>query len=375
MAINDDFWLEEPKHPLDAYGQPAYGPSDPRHPSWKKMTRWEDLGRNGEYLRSEWTKWVYMHPATNWKLWHLAGPGRGREGVVLAKGLEGVMQPEFENLYSEGPYLIGAVRERTDYKKRTISMGVHIQPNGNAEREETANPWSYRRIEDAWWNSWSPKVPGYLGTFTRTHGWRWLSVTLGEATKTAIDIDPIANGNYSKMWNMVLHAPQPFYAKRALTRAWEADPLSVNTHGVATGNIAIANRGTWEAWPKYIVRGTGEATVQDGIGGRQITLPKLYPTDGAYMLVDTDPAARTITTEKDPVDNQLYKFLRNSELLDIILNDTTAQTLPAQRRIPGGIGFDGAIPPRTIANLKVTHTNPNGSITCIMPQRYEMGWS
>jgi hypothetical protein len=374
MALQDDWWLNPPTYTNDAYGNPIYYPENPTHPGWRRFTNWNDLGRNGEALRSVQTKWVYIHPSNN-RLWHLAGPGRGREGVVLAKELEGAMHPEFEIRYSEGPYLVGAIAERVDWRKRTISLGVVIQPNLNHQRPEEPNPFSYRLIEDAWWSSWSESVPGYLGSFTRTHGWRWLKVTLGEASKTSVSMDPVAHGNNSMQWNMVLHAPWPFYAKRSLTRTWKADPSLVNDDGVCHGIIKCANRGTWESWPKYLIKGHGDVTIQDGTEGKMVTLPRFFPSDGDFMLIDTDPTKRTITTEKDPVDDQLYKFLRNSQLLDILLNDATSSRLPAQRRIPGGVGFSGKVETRTVANIKVTHTNPYGSVTCVMPQHYRMAWS
>jgi hypothetical protein len=372
-SLNSDWLLDPPTHTLDAYGNPIYAPENPTHPSWRRMTNWNDLGKYGEYLRSTQTKWVYVHPSNN-KIWHLAGPGRGREGVVLARELEGIMQPEFEIRYSEGPYLIGATAERVDYKKRTVSLGVVIQPNLNAERPEEPNPWSYRLIEDSWWQSWSESEPGFLGCFTRTHGWRWLKVTLGEATKTSVSMDPVANGNNSMRWNMVLHAPWPFYAKRPLTRVWKAD-IDTLANGKCDGIIKIANRGTWESWPKYLITGHGDVTIQDGTQGKIVTLPRFYPSDGTYMMIDTDQTKRTITTEKDPVDEQLYKYLRNAQLLDILLHDVTAPRVPAQRRIPGGIGFDGKIEPRSVANIKVSHSNINGTITAIVPQSYRMAWA
>lgn len=372
-SFESDWWLDPIKYELDAYGNPIYGAENPTHPSWRRMTNWNDLGPRGEYLRSVQTKWVYVHPSND-KVWHLAGPGRGREGVVMARELEGVMQPEFEIRYSEGPYLIGARPERIDYKKRTVTLGVVIQPNANAERKQAANPFSYRLIEDSWWGSWSESVPGYLGCFTRTHGWRWLSVTLGEASKTSLSRDPVAHGNNSAAWNLTLHAPWPFYTKRSLTRTWKAS-LDSMRDGVCDGIIKIANRGTWESWPKYLITGHGDVTIQDGTEGKIVRLPRFYPTDGAFMMVDTDPTKRTITTETDPVDEQLYKYLRNSQLLNVLLNDVTSSRLPAQRRIPGGVGFDGRIEPRSVANIRVSHSNFNGSVTCIMPQHYRMAWA
>ncbi|QJD50322.1 minor tail protein [Mycobacterium phage MarkPhew] len=374
-GIHDDFYLDPPKYEYDAEGRPLYGVENPAHPSWRRMTNWADMGRNGEYLRSTQTKWVYIHPSNN-KVWHLAGPMRGREGIALARELEGVMQPEFEILYSEGAYTIGAKPERVNYKKRTIDLGVVVQPNGNAERIEEPNPFSYRLIEDSWWSSLSETVPGFLGSFTRTHGWRWLAVLLAGPSKTSLRVDPVSNDNNSMQWNITFHAPWPFYTKRTLTKPWlsSLDNVLAND-GVAQGIISCPNRGTWEAWPKYLVKGHGQASIQDGTGGPIVKLPKLYPTDGSYMMVDTDPTKRTITTEKDPVDSQLYKYLRGSQLIDLLLHDATASRLPAQRRIPGGIGFDGKIPPREVAHIKVTHDNPAGSVTCIMPQNYRMAWS
>lgn len=374
--IND--WLLDPiKYENDAYGKPLYQPENPTHPSWRRLTWWGDLGKNGEYLRSTQTKIVYIHPSNN-KVWHLAGPGRGREGVVLARELEGIMQPEFEIKYSEGPYLVGAIPERVDYKMRRINLGVVIQPNGNAERPEEPSPFGYRLIEDSWWQSWSETQPGFLGIFTRTHGWRWLKVLLGEASKTALSIDPVGNGNNTMQWNMTVVAPYPLYAKRSLTRMWRAsDVLNPDPQDttVYQGIIKIANRGTWPSFPKFLITGPGDVTVEDGEGGRMIKLPRFYSSDGDFMLVDTDPTQRTITTQKDPVDDALYKFLRNSQLLDLLLHDTTSSRLPAQRRIPGGVGFDAAVPPRTVANINVTHTNPRGTITCVMPQQFRMAWS
>ena len=375
-GLQDDWWLKPITHPLDAYGNEAYGPENPTHPSWRRMTNWNDLGRNGEYLRSTKTKWVYIHPSNN-KVWHLSGPGEGREGVVLAKELEGVMQPEFEIRYSEGPYLIGAIPERVDYKKRTITLGVVIQPNANPERPEEPNPFSYRLIEDSWWQSWSETVPGFLGSFTRTHGWRWLQVVLGEASKTSLSIDPTAHNNNSMQWNMTIHAPQPLYSKRTLTKLWKPEPNpDAMFRGTYEGHIKVANRGSWPAWPKFLITGPQEqgavVTVQDGT--RQVRLPEFYPTDGNFMLIDTDPTKRTVTTEKDPIDTALFRFLRNSQLLDVLLHDATSKRLPAQRRIPGGIGFSEQVPPRSVANIRVTHTNGEGSVTCLMPQQFRLAW-
>lgn len=368
-----DFEYPNIDYPNDPHGNPRYPEPDPRHPSWQRLSNWFDLGRNGALLRSMETTWVYVHPY-NWRVWHLAGPRAGREGANLATSLEGVMQPEFEIKYQSGVYMIGAEAERVDYDKRTIQLGVWIA--GGTAAANMPGPFRYRMIDDAWWSSWSNEVPGYLGCFTRTHGWRWIQVLMGEATKGPLKTDPVAFGNNAALWNIVAHAPYPMYAKRSLTAKWKSSAeLVAAGDGVARGTIAIANRGTWRNHPKFIVTGRGKVSVQDGIGGKMVALPEFYDSDGAYMMVDTDPTRQTITTANEPVDDKLAKFLSNSQLLEAMFHDQVQKAIPAQRRVEGGVLFDQSIPPRTVAHLRVEHSNPQGTVTCVMPQHYRMAWS
>lgn len=371
---DSNWWYDQINYPNDADGNNRYPPVDPRHPHWQRLGEWTDLGPNGEALRSEGITWVWIHPS-NGRVWHLEGPRRGREGVALATELTGVLHPDFDTKYSEGPYIVGARPERTDWHKRTIHLGVWIQPNGSAQRASMGGPFALRMIEDMWWQSWSETVPGYLGCFTRTHGWRWIKLVLGEAPKPDLSISPNAHGNNTLRIDMTCVAPWPFYAKRALAKTWSAHLEDVNEYGVASGMITLPNRGTWHAYPKVLIRGAGQVSFQDGIDGDMIQLPKFYDTDGDYMMVDTDPSRQTITTAVDQVDDQIYKYMRNSQLLEVMMHDFLESKLPAQRRIPGGIGFSNPIPPRTVANLHVTHSNLSGSVTMIMPQPYRMSWS
>lgn len=370
-----DFYYDEIDYPNDYLGNPAYWPANLGHPSWQRMTRWDDLGPNGHILRGEHPQWVWMHPATNWKQWWISGPREGKQGVILATNLDGVLDLNFEHRYSEGPYMIGADRERTDYGKGVINLGVVIR--GENANLDARGPFALHKFEDSWRRSWSNTVPGFLGCFTRTHGWRWIPLIKGSPIKADLAKSPTRFGNNTMIHSMEVHAPWPLFAKRAVTRVWEATLDDVDEHGVATHTFAIPNAGTWEkTYLKFIVRGEGEVTIQDGIEGRMVPLPKLHPdVDGDYMLVDTDPAQQTIVTEKQPVDSALYRYMRNSEFLELLIPNRVEKTLPAQRRIPGGIEFDNPLPPLTVAHIKVTHTNPHGSVTAICPQYYTSAWS
>jgi hypothetical protein len=367
-----------------ADGSPIYSPVDSRYPGWQRFTAWTDLGPWGKQLRGQQTKHVYVSPDGN-RLWNLAGSWKGKEGIVLDQKLAGSMHIPFEHRYSAGPYMIGEELERTDYRKRVINLGVIIAPHVNllARRRFPDNEFSYRMLEEKWWSDWPENYrspAGFWGTFTRTHGWRWIRVRLGEHNDQALDLDPVAYGNNAQAWSMTIHGQFPFYSKRPFTRVWRNDAENAQVNGRNHGILPVVNRGDWPQWPKFIVEGSttheGDITIQDGVTERMVPLPRIYPSDG-MILVDTDPSKRTLMGEHDPVDNVLFKIIRNSEILDYLLGDLTAADsgIPVGRRMPGGIGFTSQIPPKSVAHIKVTHTNPAAKITTLVPQWYRMGWS
>lgn len=384
--ITDDFYFDEIKHPNDFEGNPAYAPVNLGHPSWQRFTRWEDMGRWGDILRGESPQWVWMHPNTNWKVWHMSGPREGIEGVVLDQGLDGVYDMEFENRYSNGPYLIGADLERTDYMMGVIDFGVVINPNMNRNRP-SGGVMAMHKIEDSFRRSFSDTVPGFLGCFTRMHGWRFIPAIKGGKWRRDSKKSPTAHGNSTNQLSGTLHMPWPLFAKRALTEVWKPSVEDILRDGYAKHTFHIPNKGTFESAPKFVVRGSsrGDVTIdgkkgfgvriQDGNEGKMVPIPPIQQFDGSYMFVDSDQSRQTLTTEKEPIDGQLYKYLRQSQFLSLLLNDQVTARLPAQRRVPGGIDFDNPIPERTVSHITVTHTNPEGSVEMILPQYYRASWS
>ncbi|AID58833.1 minor tail protein [Mycobacterium phage Gaia] len=347
-----------------------------------------------ENLKAVQTKVMYVgvpHPTLKRRLtWTLAGTGAGREGLLLAPQLSGMMHVPFEQLMSEGPYTIGAFPERTDWKSRAINMGVYVNPDiaphisGESGRL-IDNPFRYRMLEDRWWGSWSATEDGYLGVWTRTHGWRWLRVRLASDSKTAFELDPTAYENNFMQWDMSIVATNPYWAKRDEFATWKntietstiwdkiEDLLNEFIPGlhVGEGKIKIPNRGDQPAYPKFIVSSPGKAWIKEG--DHWIELPLLTPKDG-YVLVDTDPNARTLTASTDPVDPLLFRILRNSQLLDFLLHDILDTGLPVWRRFDKSFSPASRIPPKTLATLEVRHSNADGTITAICPQRYAMAY-
>lgn len=309
--------------------------------------------------KGEATTWIYIAP--NGSRWDLEGRHRGRQGVRMTPELGGAYHLPFEHLFTEGAYQIGSTYERSNVQKRVISLGVYV---GNPKYSAHA----YRMIEANWWDAWPHDTPGWLGCHTRFGGWRWAQVMLAEPVKGTVKMDPTAHGNNIQRWDMQIVAVKPWYAKRTLVTTWEAHPATVAEQGFDEETINIANRGHMWQWPLFLVKGPGRAAVCDGMTDRMVELPTLQESDG-YVLVDTDPANRTLTASSDPIDNIFYSIVRSSRILDFLLHDISALGLPVWRRA-NGIRFTSQIPPRTVANIKVRHDNPTGAISVLMPQRY-----
>ncbi len=362
----------------DAAGNPILAPVSDRHPGWQRYTNWNDLGPWGKQLRGRQTKIVYLSPDGH-RMWNLAGDWGGKEGVVLDQRLQGTTGVHFEQRYSTGAYTLGDELERTDYGKRVINMGVLIGPAINflARKRFPDNEFAFRMLDERWWDDWpenSKYAAGFMGEFTRTHGWRWIRPRYGEANMQTLEQDAVAYGNNVASWSMTIHDPSPFYSKQPWIRTWHNDDLNAQINGRNHGVIQVANRGDWDQFPKFIVEGAGYVSIQDGVTDRMVPLAKIQQTDG-MILVDTDPSKRTLTGEFDPVDNVLYKMIRNSQILDYLLGDLTKADsgIPVGRRMPGGIGFTSSIPAKSNAHIKVTHSNPRGKITAVVSQWYKRG--
>jgi hypothetical protein len=321
------------------------------------LTDWETARR---YLRipTESTRFVYIGP--NGLKWDLSGRFKGRQGARLSNEVQGMYHQQFEQLFTEGAYQVGATYERTNITKRVINIGVTLGYNQPAS--------AYRMIEANWWDSWPPDTPGWLGCFTPFSGWRWTQVQLAKPVNTSMPLDPTAFGNNGFTWDMNIVAPKPWWAKRTLLDSWTAHPATNSLLGYDEFTFTIANRGNLPVWPKFLYTGPGRCWIQDGVSDQLIEMPQLSTADG-YVLVDTDPAERTFTASTEPIDNIFYQYLRQSRVLDFFLHDIAALGLPVWRRAKG-IRFQSQIPARTVAHIRVRHDHPDGQVVVLVPQRW-----
>lgn len=304
------------------------------------------------------TRVLYISP--DGVMFHLyGGPNAGRQGVHLAEDFAGDYLWPFELLLTEGAYELGATIERVNVLKREITLHITI---GNHKPPLTN--YQYRMAENRWWDGQDENRDGWLGIYTRFSGWRWLKVRPAKTVATGQTRDPVAFDNNVATYEVSWIAQRPYYTKPSLFTTWKA----ADTPGVLEARVPMANRGDIKSHVQYLVSGAGTVSVQDGNSGRMVQLPPITKNDG-YVLVDTDPNARTLTATNDPVDNAFYKLARASKILDFFLHDTAVTGLPIWKRFDKR--FMASIPPKSVATLRVTHTNPNGSITVLVPQRYK----
>jgi hypothetical protein len=356
------------------------------------------------------TTWQNLETKVVWigvdgSFWNLHGNYAGQEGLTLAPHLTGFMHSPFASIFSEGPYQIGGFYERTDYKKREINLGVMV----GIDYGPDTSSWKYRMLEQAWWRSWSASQEGYLCCYTRTHGWRFLRLRLGESPKTPIDLDPTAFGNNFMQWDIIAVATQPFWQKKMITDTWTNDQFTatpVNTivneiqalinqflGGLLQGQggtllpgkdvghhtFNIWNNGDFPAFPKFLVSTPGVAWIQDGPGGNMLQLPTVTEPMGSY-LVDTDPTNRVITAPSDPNDILLFQKNSVTGLTDLLLSPTSTANEPLWKQfklffttpMPPSRSLGGA-PPQPSA-LEVFHSDQSGTIQIFVPQQFDKAY-
>lgn len=399
-------------------------------------------------------------------LFELAGPGCGRQGVRMARSLQGEHHWPFDVLVTEGAYQMGLTIERTNYKGREINAGITV----GGQTPQQLSEFQYRMAEDLFFDQLNQDRFSWLCVYTRFSGWRFTQVRLRGTVDTAQPMDTTAFGNNTATWDIVLIAPKPYYSKRMVWDTWDAveshknrnevqfialsgspggsytvafngSPASaaiainataetvetrlesLSTIGVGniavTGNfndgytcefigtmagrdfpsivvddsgvtggdvvvttiihgtkqgdpntatITLKNAGDLPAYPMGIIVGAGQVSIQDGLTDFEVDF-EIFPEDGSFVMLNTDPEEVTLVSAKDPIDNFFYQRIRASRILEAVLHNISERGERIDLRLDKR--FHSAVPPYTVANLRVRHSNPSAKITLFMPQRFK----
>lgn len=335
-------------------------------------------------VRGMMTHLIYLKPDLS-QVFNLAGPNKGREGVRLATQLQGDQQWPFKQVLVNSPYMFGASIERQNIPERIFDLGIII-----GTQTPPMTEYQYRLAEDNWWSGQDEGNDGWMGIYTRYSGWRWIPVRPHETVKSPQKIDPTAYGNNASQWDITWLAARPYFTKPSPYKVFQSiNAGAPKTYpqgggilsGLVTfideltgmsefywGTLPIANRGDLPSYVTFLVSSPGQAIVQDNDSTRLVALPQTAASVGTYY-VDTEPGHRTLTAANDPTDSLIDDLIRQSMVLDFFLSGIANQGVPLQQTWNGKFMF--AIPPQTVVNLTVAHSDPNGSIVAIVPQRFK----
>lgn len=332
-------------------------------PQMEAFNNWDRLPVSLQGLDTR----IYLIGPEGW-LFNLAGRDAGKQGVRLAEQVRGDYHTPFELITTEGAYQMGITIERVNYTKRTMEAGLIV--GGHAPVR--MNAFQYRWAEDRFWSQLREDADSWFGIYTRFTGFRWTTCRLGQPVDTPQKQDVTAYNNNVARWDAQILSTRPYFSKPALFDRWDARQARLNPDldgdgDPTTGSISLCNRGDMDAYVKFLITGAGHCTVQDNYSDRMVALPEITKDDG-WVLCDTDPEERTLTTSKDPVDNLWYQIIRSSQILDAFLHNLAASGEPMWRRFDKRFLF--SVPPHTEVTFNVKHDNPDATVTAILPQHY-----
>lgn len=307
------------------------------------------------------------------RVWDIGGYNEGAQGAVITGPVRGMVHRAFKGIWHEPAY--GPPRlERTVDERKEIHTYITLMSDSE---------YGWFDTETFWWNGMNKDRPGWWSVFTRRFGELYIPMYLADAIPDELEEDPNNNGNFSQQWEILLAADGDpnWRTPDARPKDWlvkSTDPTMMVKRDegllapqipVKVGKIRVGNSGTEKAWPIITVAGPGRVWLPDGVSGRMLRMPELFP--GEVVMVDTNPEHRIAISTKDPVDNWLLSIISNIELLEWLgITQPADQTRTIIERFHGQ-GFTQPIEPGTVATLPIYHSQVGARVSVRLPQRFE----
>ena len=331
------------------------------------VTLWSDLDENRAADGIN-VKWIDC----NDEVWHIAGFNQGAEGGIITGAIRGMVHRPFKVIRHEPAYAAPRF-ERTVDELREVSFPITLMSDSK---------YGWFDTETKWWNGCRPDRVGWLCVFTRPFGEYYIPMMLGEAVEDELESDPTDNDDNSKTWliKLTTDGDTNWQVPDLRPNEWKVkltDPVKQIKRdegvlapkiNVRSTTLRVANRGTEPAWPIYTVTAPGRVWLPDGLSGKMIRVPQLF--DGEHVTIDTNPEHKIVISATDPVENWLLRILSNVELLQWLGINAGQRAESVLERFHGQ-GFTQAIPPNTVANLPIYHSQVGAHVSVRLPQRYE----
>jgi hypothetical protein len=331
------------------------------------IERWSDLP---QYKRASGIniKWI----GADQRVWDIGGYNEGAQGAIITGPVRGMVHVPFKGIWHEPAY--GPPRfERAIDERREISFPITLISDSE---------YGWLDTESFWWNGMRRDTFGWFALFTRRYGELYIPMMLLDSIEDELEEDPTNNGNNSQTWHIKIAAdgeprwrtpdirPAEWVVKATdpIKQIKRDDNVFAPLINVRQGKLKAANRGTEPSWPVYTVSAPGRCWLPDGLTGRMIRVPQLFP--GEHVLIDTDPRHKIAISLKDPTPNWLQNIISNVDLLKwlgIIVDDSSETVLERFH----GQGFTAPIPAGTVATLPILHSQVGARVSVRVPQRFE----
>ena len=189
-----------------------------------------------------------------------------------------------------------------------------------------ATPAEFRRVKRRWFDAWDPKKLGRLSWFTPEVGEWWCYVRKFKEITDQEKFSPATQCSATYQWSARNDAA--FWQSVDSTSDTGTPGASGSPPPTAwSGFLPLANRGTEDAWPRYLVTGPGSFSFGD-IGGKTITFGPLLP--GQRVLITTNPRFPSVVdvSEHAPTAQQLNEFQQLMKgIVDLATNNNTPPLL------------------------------------------------
>lgn len=307
------------------------------------------------------------------RFWDIGGFNEGAQGAVISGPVKGMVHRPWTGIWHQPAY--GPPRfERTIDERREITFPITLM-------NDTEFGWA--NTETLWWNGLDGEAPGFFHVFTRYKGNFYIPMQLVEAVEDELEEDPTNNGNNSQQWWIKLAAdgeprwrtpdlrPLEWVVKNTdpVIQVKRDESLLAPLVNVRVHKFKVANKGTAPAWPVFVVGAPGYVWLPDGVSGRMLRIPRLYP--GENVLIDTNPEHRIAISSMDPSPSWVDNILSNVDLLEWLgINEFQERTESVLERFHGQ-GFTKPIEPGTVATLPVFHSQVGARVSVRLPQRHE----
>lgn len=273
------------------------------------------------------------------------GPNRGRQGVSMTRGLQGLYHTPTTPIRESAAFQEGSSPGAGRVEERLFDMNLLTHGRSGAHWEQ---------IDSDLWEMLTTDRDCVLRVESQISEPREIMVRLDRKPVDLMDDDPADEGEM--LWKIVLVACDPYWYSTELVDEW------TNTNGTGVGVLRFRNPAIKESWPQFAsgtIDVTETWTLPDGLAkypvghakaGQYIThtLPPLGP--GKEFLVDTHPLAETLMVMDD---SQEWANMRAEEFEHAI-----------QRRVLNPV----EVP------VKLVGGTTQSKIKVYIPQRWDRPW-